>query len=224
MPKYLCGCVNEMDPNWGILKSVEKCTMHRQMMGRGGMAHYTELRCLERGDACYEAEFTGVLNELNSPLLIADLGHTALEVGAGLGMYCSWLQRLGYDYRALEPDKEAAQWMRVNRKIQVYEEPFEEYLASGHPPVDLLLAAHVIEHFQDAPGMITGMFESILPGGRALLLIPDDEDKVNPDHLWFFRKEDFKRVLERVGFVDVKIATRRIVPHEKFMYATAMKP
>jgi SAM-dependent methyltransferase len=192
-------------------------------MDRGGMAYYQNLKCLETGDAQYEKEFTTALTEMNAPMLPVQ-NQTVLEIGAGLGMYCPWLQRLGYTYAALEIDSLAAGWIVVNRQVPVFNQTFESYLVEKHLPVDLLVAAHVIEHFNHAPNMIQGIYDSIVPGGRALLLIPDDQDKTNPNHLWFFTPNDFQRIVERVGFVDVRISVRRIMPQERFIYCSAWKP
>lgn len=226
MPKYPCGCVNEIDPEWGVLRSVLKCPFHKSRMGRGGADYYLNELKGSKTDDRWEREFVYALKQLERPLLQAGPYDKVLEIGAGIGLYCDWLQRLGYQYNALEMDKWACEWMRKNREgVQIYDLTFEEFLQyEVRQTYPLILAAHVIEHFKHAPQMIQEMFKLLVPGGRALLLIPNDEDKANPDHLWFFSKDDFQRVLERVGFEDVRIMTQRIVKHEDFLYASAMKP
>jgi hypothetical protein len=86
------------------------------------------------------------------------------------------------------------------------------------------MAAHVFEHFQDSPAMIQKAVDLIAPGGCLYLIVPDDSDLLSPDHFWFYTEATLQTVLKRVGLEDIRMASRRIVPQEDFIYAVARKP
>jgi ubiquinone/menaquinone biosynthesis C-methylase UbiE len=80
------------------------------------------------------------------------------------------------------------------------------------------MAAHVLEHFDDAPGMLEKMYRMLGKGGSLYLIIPDDTDLGNQDHKWFFTEGGIKMWLDEIGFKDVLFNSKQIVPHEKFFY------
>lgn len=215
-----CGCVLDTH-ELGFKVSVSKCAFHRKSAGRGGLAYYEELRCIEHGipqhrRLCRELE--DALHEIGEHLA-EKFGGVALEVGCGLGMYAPLLMKLGYQYRALEPDHEAAEWVRNTFMATVKECPFDDFTAIKQ--FDIILGAHVFEHvphpvksFRMAKGML-------VDGGKLIMVIPDDTDLANPDHLSFFNEQNLKRTLEYCGFEKVRLCIKQIVPHEKFIYCVA---
>lgn len=221
---YPCGCENILDVPSGIVKNAHKCSHHLSKAGRGGMDYYRSLNAVGKNTA-HVQEFKDSLDSMYAPLEPAQ--GVCLEVGAGTGVYCPWVREMGYEYGAIEPDPEAADALRTVWDAKVYEETFEEFfeefLATNNPQVDLLIATHVIEHFRGSPAMVQAMFDLLKPGGRALFLIPDDTDPVNPDHLWFYTPTSFHSLLARVGFMDIRTMVRRITTVENFIYASAYK-
>lgn len=232
MMVYPCGCMNETDAISGVLRSVSKCEHHRQQSGRGGMAHYLEMGCIIDGvpqHAKYAAELRECLRDMDCPIYphnsdvsMTGVDDVALEIGSGLSMYAPMLMNLRYDYNGLEPDAEAAAWARSTFDVLIVEKKLEE-LTCCDTAFALIMAAHVFEHLQNAPRMIAKTFSLLQKGGRLILIVPDDEDPVNPDHLWFFTPTTLRSVLEDVGFKDVRMTVRRRVKHENFIYASAVK-
>lgn len=234
---YSCGCVNTLDLTWSVLRSISKCDVHRQEAGRGGLSHYIEMGCIVEGvpqHAKYIREFTQTLEEMGAVVAHGDMIDTypaVLAIGCGLAMYAPlWLSR-GYEFVGIEPDVAAAAWAASTFDVEVLTTPFEAWNPDapvpGHPrgrPFGVVMAAHVVEHMTDAPAMLAKMLATLVPRGVLYLIIPDDTDPVNPDHLWFFTEANLRSTLERVGFVNIRTAVRRRIERENFIYAVAEAP
>lgn len=222
--KYPCGCINEPDPASGVTKAVFKCARHKARMGRGGLAYYEELGCLKDGKAIptnHIKEFKVALELMGAEPL---KGGMSLEIGAGVGTYIPWLEGEGFVCAAIEPDREAAEFIWFTYKVPVFINSFEGYTLQNNQQFDLILAAHVIEHFKDSPTAISMMFDLLKPGGRALLLVPEGTDGTNPDHLWFYTPENLVSTVRRAGFTNVQMAVQAITKKERFIYVSAYKP
>ncbi len=232
--RYACGCVNRVDREWGILRAVRKCRRHRPTPPQArARPHYTE-ECgvLTRAGiprhAVYIRELLDALVELDVRIpraTSADPDHPprVLEVGCGFGQYAPLFMRHGYVYEGLEANPYAADWTAGAFDVTVHRGPFEAFGAAGGTYA-AIHAAHVLEHFDDAPRMAAKMFDLLAPGGRLYLVVPDDSDPVNPDHQWFFTEAGLTALLNRVGFADVRATARQIVAHEKFIYVVAERP
>lgn len=224
--KHPCGCINYMDPNWKVQRSRSKCGFHVAAGGKTGMSHYEDMKAIINGTPQherYERELQECLDEMGRPLVPAPSGREyALEIGCGLAMYGPWLERLGYSYVGLEPDAEAAKWVREALRLRVISLPYEKLVT----PIlfDLIVAAHVFEHLVHAPSMLDKTFDLLGPGGRLIMIVPDDQDPVNPDHLWFFTPSSLRFMLNEIGFEDIQICVRRRVKHENFLYVSAFRP
>lgn len=222
-----CGCVNEIDPEWGIEKSKSKCDYHRSKGGKTGLEHYRDMCAIDsRGipqHKRYGEELHFALDELGEIDVCQDTFGTvfALEVGAGLGMYAPYLMQRGFRYEAIEPDKEAASWIENNFDVLVFRGYLEDFQAAFK--YGLIIAAHVFEHLKDAPAGIKKCFDMLSSGGRLILIVPNNDDPVNPDHLWMFTESTLASTLSRIGFKDIRMVSKQVVKHEKFIYCTAVK-
>lgn len=229
--KFPCGCINETDPASGVTKAVSKCEWHKARMGRGGLSYYEELGCLKDGKAIptnHIKEFKEALELMGAEPLNGEGGEgICLEIGCGVGTYIDWVcDEAGYEYEGVEPDRQAAEFTWLEYDRCVYPCTFEDWclVKRKNQRFDLILAAHVIEHFKDSPAAIQLIYNRLKPGGRALLLIPDDTDQTNPDHLWFYTPKTFLAVLQQAGFVDIRMCVRRITSKENFIYVSAWRP
>lgn len=223
---YECGCSNRPDAASGVMRNVSKCESHKRHAGRGGLAYYTELGCIVNGipqHQKYGTELDEGLRAANASAMIQRCsGGVALEIGGGLGMYAPWLMHRGYVYYGCEPDAEAANWTRSTFDVPVENCTFEKYPAD-FAWVDLIVAAHVLEHIPDAPAALVKMNKLLPVGGRVIIIVPDDEDPVNPDHLWFFTPATLAGLLKASGFAESRMGVIRRVKQESFIYATAVK-
>lgn len=222
--EYRCGCVNEIQDS-GVLRSVSKCRSHsreRRHPASAGMGYYRDLGCIVNGvPQC--AHYLEELREVLGPFPKADASGIALEVGCGCSMYAPGLMAAGYLYHAVEPSEWAAHWTASTFDVPVTVGTLE---ARGEPMQQyaLVLAAHSIEHMEDAPRAIRDCAEFLLPGGELWVIIPNDDDPLNPDHLFFFTQSSLRRCVESAGLEVITLESRRRVKHEEFLYLRARKP
>jgi SAM-dependent methyltransferase len=222
--RYSCGCANATDPASGVLRSVVKCDHHRSRQRDPATldeAYYAELGIIRDGKllpTAHVAELAEALGDFPD----APSGSYALEVGCGVSPYVFAITVAGYHYVGVEPSKWAADWVWRTYGVRVVNEAIE----SAHPliPVySLILAAHVLEHLGDAPGAVAKLAAMLRPGGELWVIVPDDSDPTNPDHLFFFTEATLWSCLEAAGLSVERMAVRRRVPHERFIYARAVK-
>jgi SAM-dependent methyltransferase len=221
-----CGCVVLPDPATGVLRSASRCPEH--MAARHddsallGPAYYAVLGALSP-DA--PARYVAELEEALGPIPPATRPDArVLEVGCGASPYVPALLRAGYGYLGLDPSRWACRWLEDSYGVGAIRMGVEEPVEFALAGFDLILAAHVFEHVDDAPGAIRRCAGWLVPGGELWVIVPDDSDLGNPDHVWFFTEGTLRGCLEAAGLEIERMAVRRIVAHENFLYARARKP
>jgi SAM-dependent methyltransferase len=215
---YPCGCVNEPDPEWGVLRNVSKCDYHAAVRARQpkGRRYYRGL-----GVFRHPGNHRRELEDALGPLPPAAAG-SAVEIGGGASQYVPAVRRAGYSYVGVEPNSWAADWTARTYGVTVVNAAFPcEHAIIAAGSYDLVLSAHAVEHMPHAPDALAAMQRLLRPGGFLVLVVPDDEDPVNPDHYWFFTPDTLLATLERVGFAVRKLEMRRRVRHENFLYVLA---
>lgn len=218
---HACGCVNAPDSASGVLRSVSKCehhTRHQRQPSTLGEEYYRELGGI--GDGTAQRRHREELAEALGTFPAGD-GKLAVEIGCGLSGYCPALLAAGFQYRAIEASLWAAEWMRREYGVPVI---VGGYSIEMLPPCDLIVAAHVIEHLPDAPQAIRELVAGLESGGRLYIVVPDDSDPVNPDHLYFFTADSLRSVVEASGATVERLEVRSVVPQENFIYCLARKP
>lgn len=224
--RYRCGCLNTVDQASGILCSVEKCKSHsagKKDPASLGLDYYRELGTVTDSELPHQ----GQIEEALGPFPMASGSKaTALEIGCGVSPYVPAIRKAGYKYLGLDPSPWAAQWMAQTHIAPVLRRTFEDadLPLSRAGGFTLILAAHVFEHLQDAPGAILKAAKLLQPGGELWVIVPDDSDPLNPDHLFFFNAQTLRKCLEAAGLVVERLVTRKYVKHEHFLYARARKP
>lgn len=224
---YGCGCVNEVSKPYGVLRSLSKCRHHKQAYRDPATldgAYYAELGLLKGGQLVETAHVTE-LTEALGPIPSATTHPNALEIGGGVSPYVRHLMACGWAYHGIEPSRWAAEFVRDNCGVVVYDGRLEDIDATDHPgDYGLILAAHCLEHMDDAPRAIRRCARLLAPGGELWVVVPDDSDPLNPDHTFFFDVSTLRTCLEAVGLVVERMAIRKYVPRENFLYAKARKP
>lgn len=221
---YACGCSNlEVSP--GVARCQRKCARHKAFLARQprGADYYQMIGAIDAQGRPLADHYVAQLIDGFGELPPAPAGGLAVEVGGGATPYVPTILNAGYEYLGVEPDAWAADWTRrtyASERVRVLRSVFPTTLPR---PADLLLCAHALEHMRDAPAALRAMFASLRPGGTLLLLVPDDSDPVNPDHLWFFGAEALPGLLTGCGFTDVRLHVRRHTPRENFLYARALR-
>ncbi len=222
-----CGCQNEVHTASGVLRSISKCSRHQPRdPATLDQAYYTELGLLTADGRPAETqhvaeleEALGALPEAETPALMA------LEIGCGASPYVRAILEAGYFYIGLEPSLWAADWMRETYStvtLHCRSEDIGSTLFEGQ--FTLILAAHCLEHMADAPAAIGRCADWLVPGGELWIVVPDDSDPCNPDHLWYFREDTLRACIEAAGLVVERLVMRKHVKHENFLYARARKP
>ncbi len=224
---YVCGCVNEIHDPSGVLHSVKKCDAHKagqKEAGELGQAYYQELGTVSHDEPieATERRYVEQLTEALGPLPVWSNGACALEIGCGISPYFRAIQGAGYAYLGIEPSEWAAKWMR-QRGAEVRNAMVEESFLDL-PIHEFILAAHVIEHLIDAPLAIVRLGRMLKPRGQLWIVVPNDEDPLNPDHLWTFSEATLGRCIEAAGLFIETMALRKYVAHESFIYCRAKRP
>lgn len=231
MKTHSCGCVTGPDPASGVTRSYGKCSHHVQFLADQpqGEDYYKTLGIFDENGAIQSAKYVAELESVIGPLPTCPQQFAsrrvteALEIGGGVSPYVAAVQAAGYQYLGVEPDRWAAEKTAHVYGVEVRCEPYSAQ--SFYPEsFDLILAAHCLEHMPDAPGAVADMYRHLLPGGHLVLVVPDDSDKTNPDHLWFFNDRTLCSVLVRAGFEVVRLGVRRGNDRENFIYCVARKP
>lgn len=220
--KYDCGCENAYSES-GVLRYMVKCAFHVREKPRledeFARSYYESLGIFADGIPQVAPHVEQMRLGLDDPPLgCYPVGALAIEVGCGCSMYAPWLMRLGYRYQGVEPCAWAARWTATAFDTAVVNCRVEDFEPREQQPA-LILAAHVLEHLEDAPGQIGRMTSWLAKGGLFIILVPDDSDPVNPDHKWFFTEKTLHDTMRESGLEVRRIKTVQVVRHEKFIYA-----
>lgn len=207
-----CDCLNIPDMP-GILRNVRKCAAHQPTPPESlGEAYYRASGAMDADASVrYVREITEAIGEVPFGTGLA------VEIGCGVSPYCSYLMGKGYSYLGIDLSLFACDEMRSRGADAIQSTTLKD------SSISLILAAHSLEHMKDAPGELVKMYHSLAPGGLLVLIVPDDSDRFNPDHLWFFTPDGLLGLLERTGFTIERFAVRRILPYENFIYVLARK-
>jgi len=146
---------------------------------------------------------------------------TCLEIGCGISPYVEWVRGLGYDYVGLDHSYEATIWLRDRYQVAISTTDFMEFRSTYH--FELIMMMHSLEHFYDAPAALDRAVSMLQPHGKIIILVPDDQDPVNPDHQWFFNEVTLTDLMARSGLSVLQSSTRRVVEREQFIYALGEK-
>jgi SAM-dependent methyltransferase len=218
-----CPCVVVVDEETGVLKAVSKCDFHvaalKQELGDES-AHYHRLGAIDN-PGTYWPEFEAVLGP------VPPGNGAVLEIGCGTSPYAEKFLQLGYRYVGLDTSPFVVDWMQNKfgrDKIVMGSTNWDKADASAAANTyDIVLAAHCVEHFKNAPHGVKKMAQVTKPGGTVYIIVPNDEDLCNPDHLWFFNEETLRKTVEAAGLMVQRLGSQQIVPHEMFMYCKAAK-
>jgi SAM-dependent methyltransferase len=215
--------LKEHEPT-GARYSVRKCEEHR-----------AQQHAAEAIDETYYANFglvragrlipTAHVQEMGEALGFFEPptgSRVALEIGCGVSPYVPALVAAGWRYLGLDESPWACRFTWEVHGWPCVCESWESYQPAG--PFGLILSAHCLEHVQDAPLALAKMAQSLEPGGLLYLLVPDDEQPLNPDHRWFFREESMAAMVANAGFAVEATVRRRYSSIEDFLYCRARKP
>jgi hypothetical protein len=134
-------------------------------------------------------------------------------------MYIPLLHAGGGTYWGVDDSPFACAWIENVFYTHVCNMSVERFFDNCEIKFDCILAAHLLEHVDDAPWILKRCHDQCRE--RIYLIVPDDRDPVNPDHKWFFTKDSLIIALRRAGFKEVRYQIQKIVPQEDFIYCVA---
>lgn len=200
-------------------------------MGRGGLEYQQSMGTIVEGipqHTRYERELDEALAALPEPdplrICSSPEPRLAVDLGCGIGVYAPMLIRRGYTYIGVDKERFAVNWTHGAFGVCTCLCSVEDFLYEQGKEYErscqLVIAAHVVEHLAEGPAVFKGIHKILRVGGRAIVVVPDDEDPVNPDHLWFFTQRGLVAAMEACGFVNVQTSVFRRISRESFIYAS----
>ncbi len=218
MLRQACGCTHEIDEISGALKSKLKCDFHSSHMVNPESCDLSYYETLSKQTSTqldlYLEEMKAGAGEFPTASSKKSL---ALEIGPGISPYAQAITKKGFAYFAVEPSRYAANHLKQTYGERIFNGTLEDFQTDKK--FELVISAHSLEHMPDAISSLQKIKNLLRHDGTFILLIPDDTDLCNPDHLWFFNEETISRALASCGFEIENICTKRITTIENFIYA-----
>ncbi|MGE0395429.1 MAG: class I SAM-dependent methyltransferase [Kofleriaceae bacterium] len=141
-----------------------------------------------------------------------------VEVGAGFGIFCEEMKRLGRFERVvgIEPTPDLAQTCRT-RGIEVFNQPVEKVDFSTMQ-ADIVASFEVIEHLFAPRDFLATCANLVRPGGMLVLTCPNGRgfdievmgpgsDAVDVEHLNYFNPQSLGQLVESCGFDVLEVST-----------------
>jgi trans-aconitate methyltransferase len=152
----------------------------------------------------------------------AGTNRRCLEIGCGTSPYVGALRMAGWNYLGMDVSDWAIHWNATYWAARVVHADFEGWSSAWK--FGLIICAHCLEHLRDAPEAVVSMVNHLDHGGTVIILVPDDRDPANPDHLWCFKEDSLGKCAELAGLKVQKLVRRSIVEREDFLFMLATKP
>lgn len=137
--------------------------------------------------------------------------NTLLEVGAGFGIFCEEMQKIGVFGKIIgvEPTPALAETCRI-RGINLIEKPIEK-IDFGNEIIDVIVNFEVIEHLFDPREFLVKCYELLAEGGILIVTCPNSKgfdivtlgeksSAVDNEHLNLFNINSLTMLLESCGF------------------------
>jgi 2-polyprenyl-6-hydroxyphenyl methylase/3-demethylubiquinone-9 3-methyltransferase len=169
-----------------------------------------------------------------------------LDVGCGNGAVTAQVAQRGSKVLGIDMSETGIQLARRNCPNARFEVmPADAYLLRNldEEPFDLVYSLEVIEHLYQVPSFIEGCFAATRRGGtficstpyhgyakNLMIALTDGWDKhhssgVDGEHIQFFSRKSLSRLLEKIGFRDLKFRGAGRAPYLwKSMLISGVRP
>jgi 2-polyprenyl-3-methyl-5-hydroxy-6-metoxy-1,4-benzoquinol methylase len=145
-------------------------------------------------------------------------GGVLMEVGAGFGLFCEEIKKLGFFDRviAVEPTPDLAETCR-KKGLEVFEQPVEKVtLEPGS--VNVIACFEVLEHLFSPREYLRSCASLLAPGGLIVLTCPNIKgfdivtlrevsDTVDVEHLNYFHPDSLSRLVRACGLDVLEVST-----------------
>ena len=208
-----CGCyVNRRPPRPEALKEVY--TLRRYWRIRQKMRSFPRIE--ERAEALKADGRVAFWLSLTDRFV--PRAGNVVEIGCMPGVLLAELQQRGYKCIGVEPDPEAADWIRRAVGVEVRAGFFP---GVSLPPCDLFMAFDVAEHIPDPLRFWNGISDVLVPGGIAILQTPiESRDFENPfdgrvdffddpEHFFLFTESSVRKLASSVNLEIVALEDAR---------------
>ena len=145
-----------------------------------------------------------------------------LDVGCSLGTSLVAARDRGWEAIGIELSQPVAEFGRAKWGIDIRERPLEELEGEPgfeHGSFDVVFMHHTLEHVPDPAGIVESSYRLLRDGGLMFQALPNHgglKSKllggrwsygVTSEHVSLFSKRTLRRLVERVGFEVVEVAT-----------------
>jgi glycosyltransferase involved in cell wall biosynthesis len=138
------------------------------------------------------------------------LGHSILEIGAGIGNLTTHLlpreRYVATDFDELYRDVLANLTLnRLGLEVARLEATSWEHYAPFAGEIDTVVCLNVLEHVPDARTALENMWRVLAPGGRAIILVPQGKWLYSPidealEHVKRYSRRELRELLAASGF------------------------
>jgi len=149
-------------------------------------------------------------------------GRRLLEVGCGAGFFLKAAERAGWEVTGIELSEDASRFATERLGLNIRREPAEEALVAPGT-IDAAAMFEVIEHLFDPRAVLSAIAHALVPGGTLVISTPNfdsasrhllgvDWAVLSPlEHVYYFREESLRRLLESTGFSQVRFVRTHIM-------------
>jgi SAM-dependent methyltransferase len=167
------------------------------------------------------------------PVFVDRKDNLLVDVGCGRGDFLGRMKTLGWNVLGIEPDPVSAA-LAASRGIPVFCGSLEE-AALPDAMADQVVISHVLEHMYDPHSVINECFRILRPGGRLVILTPNNESLGHrffnkdwpaldpPRHLFVFSCKSLDKMLRESLFRHWTIRTSSIMAKVIFDYGLALR-
>lgn len=224
--KYKCGCINTEHLPTGAFCRVTTCNEHleesKYQHSKSPLEYLKSLGAIKDGVPNCKQYIEQLKEAIGSFPVARSHEDFVMEVGCGLSMYAPEILRTGYDYVGIDSNSSFCLATSKTFNVETICQDFDMVSISSNR-IEIILSAHCLEHLNNAPQALEKMYGLLQPRGLLYLIIPDDSDPVNPDHVWFFKEFSLRKTIELAGFEIEKFVTRKYIEREQFFYVKAVK-
>lgn len=167
------------------------------------------------------------------PVFVNRKDNLLVDVGCGRGDFLARMKTLGWNVQGIEPDPVSAA-LAASRGIPVFHGTLNE-AALPDAIADEVVMSHVLEHLHDPHSVISECFRILRPGGRLVILTPNNESLGHqffkedwpaldpPRHLFVFSGKSLDRILRESLFRHWTIRTASLMAKVIFDYGLALR-